>query len=281
MKKLLVALTLGLFITALQAQELPLYPKVKIKTNRGDIVLELDTARAPITIYNFLEYVKKGHYDGTIFHRVIPGFMVQGGGYAADYSEKPTTNPIPNESGNGLSNQPGTIAMARTNLPHTATSQFFINVADNNRLDPSPSRWDPGGHYDGTIFHRVKPGFMVQGGGYAADYSEKPTTNPIPNESGNGLSNQPGTIAMARTNLPHTATSQFFINVADNNRLDPSPSRWGYTVFGTVIEGMDVVDAIVAIPTGPGGPFPTDVPQTLVIIEKVTVMADKSASLQE
>ena len=191
MKKLIVALALGLFVTTLQPEEIPPYPKIKIKTNRGDIVLELDGTRAPITVYNFLEYVKSGQYDGTIFHRVIPGFMVQGGGYKTDYSEKPVGKAIPNESGNGLSNQPGTIAMARTNLPHSATSQFFINVAD-------------------------------------------------------------------------------------NNRLDPSPSRWGYTVFGTVIDGMDVVDAIVAIPTGPGGPFPTDAPQTMVIIEKVTVMSQKA-----
>jgi len=196
MKKLIVALTLGLFVPAMQAQELPLYPKVRIETNRGDIVVELDTARAPITVYNFLEYLKKDQYDDTIFHRVIPGFMIQGGGYLVDYSEKPVGKPIPNESGNGLSNQPGTIAMARTNLPHTATSQFFINLDD-------------------------------------------------------------------------------------NNRLDPSPSRWGYTVFGEVVEGMDVVEAIAAIPTGPGGPFPTDAPQSMVIIEKISLIAQRLGSSAE
>ncbi|MCH8930692.1 MAG: peptidylprolyl isomerase, partial [Proteobacteria bacterium] len=130
--------------------------------------------------------------------------------------------------------------------------------------------------YNNTIFHRLVPGFVIQGGGYDAEFSDKPSYETIVNESGNGLSNQPGTIAMARTNLPHTATAQFFINVSDNLKLDPKPSRWGYTVFGTVVEGMDIVEAIAAIPTGPGGPFPTDVPQSMVIIEKASVMLQRA-----
>lgn len=187
MKKAALAFIAMFSMSSLQAQDIPMYPKVLLETNKGNIVLELDGNRAPITVFNFVQYVRAGHYDGTIFHRVIPGFMAQGGGYDASYNEKPTGNPIPNESGNGLSNQVGTVAMARTGNPHTATAQFFINVAD-------------------------------------------------------------------------------------NSRLDPSPQRWGYAVFGRVIEGMDVVEAIVAIPTGPGGPFPTDAPQSVVLIEKASLV---------
>jgi cyclophilin family peptidyl-prolyl cis-trans isomerase len=111
-------------------------------------------------------------------------------------------------------------------------------------------------HYDGTIFHRVIAGFMVQGGGFDAKGVEKPTGAPIQNESRNGVSNERGTIAMARTSEPNSATAQFFINVVDNKRLDGNPANWGYTAFGKVIEGMDVVDAIAAVPGG-------DPPRTL------------------
>jgi len=110
-------------------------PKVRISTTMGDIVLELNSARAPKTVENFLNYVNKGFYDGTIFHRVISNFMVQGGGYTETFSKKPTESPIKNEANNGLSNSRGTIAMARTSDPHSATGQFFINVVDNNFLN--------------------------------------------------------------------------------------------------------------------------------------------------
>ena len=109
--------------------------KVKLATSMGDIVVELDAAKAPKTVANFLQYVKDGHYDGTVFHRVIDGFMIQGGGMTTSMSEKPTRAPIVLEAGNGLSNQRGTIAMARTMDPNSASSQFFINLADNARLD--------------------------------------------------------------------------------------------------------------------------------------------------
>ena len=109
--------------------------KVRLATSEGDIVLALDAEKAPKTTANFLQYVRDGHYNGLIFHRVINGFMVQGGGYKADMSEKPTRKPIVLEAGNGLSNVRGTIAMARTSDPNSATAQFFINVADNVRLD--------------------------------------------------------------------------------------------------------------------------------------------------
>lgn len=187
MNKTLLALIAFLAVPLASAQDIPMYPKILIETNRGDITLELDTRRAPITVINFIQYVQSGHYDGTIFHRVIPGFMIQGGGFTEDFEEKATGEPIPNESGNGLSNVTATVAMARTGNPHSATSQFFINVVD-------------------------------------------------------------------------------------NDRLDPSPQRWGYAVFGSVVGGMEVVQEIVSIPTGPGGPFPSDAPQTPVVIEKVSLV---------
>lgn len=129
---------------------------VRMKTSKGEIVVELFSDKAPATVRNFLAYVDKGFYDGTIFHRVIDGFMIQGGGYTADLQEKPTDPPITNEWGNGLTNQRGTIAMARTNDPHSATSQFFINVVDNPRLDQPIS-----GGMGYAVFGRVIAGMDV------------------------------------------------------------------------------------------------------------------------
>jgi cyclophilin family peptidyl-prolyl cis-trans isomerase len=127
-----------------------------------------------------------------------------------------------------------------------------------------------GGHYDGTIFHRVIPGFMAQGGGFEPDLTERPTRPPIKNESRNGLRNLRGTLAMARTSEPHSASSQFFINVKDNPFLDFGVARdgWGYAVFGEVVEGMDVVDKMVAVPTGTKGQY-QNVPLTPVLIQKM------------
>ena len=188
MRKALLASLLILGATArgetgLQSEP---YPHVEVRTNQGAFVLELDRQRAPLTVSSFLEYVQNGSYDGSIFHRVIPGFMVQGGG-----------------------------------------------------VDP--------------------------------EFRELPRNRVIPNESGNGLSNERGTIAMARIAAPHSASRQFFINLVDNTRLDPRPGGWGYAVFGRVVEGMDVLDKIAAIPTGSGGPFQSDVPQAPVIIESMIV----------
>lgn len=163
-------------------------PVVLMKTSKGDIKIELDAAKAPISSENFLKYVKDGSYNGTVFHRVIPGFMIQGGGYKADLSEKKTGAPIKNEATNGLKNTRGTLAMARTSDPHSATAQFFINLVDNAFLD----------HKD-------------------------------------------------------------------------TASNWGYAVFGKVIEGMDVVDAIAKVPTGNKG-MHQNVPTEPVTIESATVV---------
>lgn len=168
-------------------------PGVRLQTSQGIIVLELNQEKAPLSTSNFLTYVSEGFYEGTIFHRVIADFMIQGGGLDADFNQKETRAPIKNEADNGLSNQRGTIAMARTSDPHSATAQFFINTVDNDFLD-------------------------------------------------------------------HTA---------------PTARGWGYTVFGRVVEGMDVVDKIRALPTGAAGPFPADVPATPVIIEKVSLTENK------
>ena len=117
----------------------PAAPRVKFATSLGDIVVQLDAARAPKTVENFVQYVQDRHYDGTVFHRVINGFMIQGGGFTADMAQKPTRPPIPLEAANGLKNERYTIAMARTSNPHSATAQFFINVKDNASLDaPNP-----------------------------------------------------------------------------------------------------------------------------------------------
>jgi peptidyl-prolyl cis-trans isomerase A (cyclophilin A)/peptidyl-prolyl cis-trans isomerase B (cyclophilin B) len=172
-------------------------PKVEIDTTAGKIVVELYPEAAPATVANFLEYVKSGFYTGTQFHRVIPGFMIQGGGFTADFQQKPTRKPIVNE----------------------------------------------------------------------AEQSSKA-----------GLLNVPGTIAMARTSDPNSATSQFFINVNDNKPLNfrsPDPMGIGYTVFGKVVSGMDVVEKIAKTPTGAGGPFPKDVPAEKVVINSVRIVEAK------
>jgi cyclophilin family peptidyl-prolyl cis-trans isomerase len=136
------------------------------------------------------------------------------------------------------------------------------------------------GFYNGTIFHRVIKNFMIQGGGFTSDFQRQETHTPVENEANNGLKNVRGTIAMARTSDPHSATAQFFINVKNNTFLNytaPSGSGWGYAVFGKVIDGMDVVDKIRKTKTGRGGPFWKDVPQTPVIIETVSVSPSEKA----
>ncbi|MGA1696547.1 MAG: peptidyl-prolyl cis-trans isomerase [Opitutae bacterium] len=131
---------------------------VEMVTSKGVIQLELDAEKAPITVANFIEYVKSGHFEGTIFHRVIPGFVIQGGGMQSGMREKPTNAPIQNEADNGLKNLTGTICMARTNDPHSATSQFFINLKDNSFLDHTAK--DPQG-WGYAVFGKVTEGMDV------------------------------------------------------------------------------------------------------------------------
>lgn len=135
------------------------------------------------------------------------------------------------------------------------------------------------GFYNGLVFHRVIDRFMIQGGGHYSDLREKKADRPpIENEAGNGLKNDAGTLAMARTSNPHSATAQFFINVADNaflNFREASPAGFGYAVFGKVTQGMEVVMRIARSPTGPGGPFAKDVPQQPIVIESITLISDK------
>lgn len=131
---------------------------VILKTNYGDIVIELNNEKAPITCENFLKYVKSGHYNGTIFHRVIPGFMIQGGGFTPDMKQKPTLEPIQNEADNGLTNDRGTIAMARTMEPHSATAQFFINTVDNDFLNFKRKTQEEWGY---CVFGKVVKGLEI------------------------------------------------------------------------------------------------------------------------
>ena len=148
------------------------FPRVRVETTAGVFVVELDRGRAPLTVENFLQYVTDGYYEGTIFHRVISNFVVQGGGYTANLEPKATQPAIPNESGNGLTNERLTIAMARGNDPHTADSQFYINLADNVALDPKATRW---GY---AVFGRVITGFdIIDDIGHRATVSKASFTN--------------------------------------------------------------------------------------------------------
>ena len=186
MPRILIA-ALGLLLSA---GVLAADPQVELKTSAGVIVIELHPEKAPATVANFLQYVKDGHYDGTLIHRVIPGFMIQGGGFARDFQEKPTRKPVRNEAGNGLKNTVSTIAMARTPDPHSASAQFFINVADNAMLD-----------------------FRF-----------------------------------------------------------PTQEGFGYAVFGKVVKGMDVVNGITKVATGPGPAPHRDVPVKPVVIESARLI---------
>lgn len=214
------ALTVLLLSTALTPALANDTVRVKLATTAGDITLELYPAHAPKTVGNFVQYVKDKHYDGTIFHRVIDNFMVQGGGFDASYVQKKTRAPVLHEgrealSKGGLRNVVGTVAMARTNDPQSATAQFFINVKDNAFLDPiviPPGDPVPKFEYQGRVYE----------------------------------------------NTPRAT-------------LMSAPQLFGYTVFGKVIAGMDVVNKIKSAPTGAGGPFPTDVPKTPILITKATL----------
>ena len=196
-------------------------PKVKFVTSEGDFVVEVYPDKAPKTVENFLQYVRDKHYDGTIFHRVIEHFMVQGGGYDASYVEKRTRSPVVHEGRDALAkggqrNVVGTLAMARTNDPNSASSQFFINVKDNGFLDPA----------------LIPPG------------------DPVPRFEHQG---------------------RVYENTARANLVN-APQLFGYTVFGKVVSGMDVIQKMKSSPTGPGGPFPSDVPKTPLLINSATLV---------
>jgi peptidyl-prolyl cis-trans isomerase A (cyclophilin A) len=194
-------------------------PRVRFVTSDGEFVVELYPDKAPKTVENFLQYVRDKHYDGTIFHRVIESFMIQGGGFDAQYRQKPTRPAIAHEGREALArggplNINGTIAMARTSDPHSATAQFFINVKDNDFLNPTPiPAGDPVARfeYQGRVYENV------------------PRAN-----------------------------------------LLAAPQLFGYVAFGKVVSGLDVVSKIKSKPTGAGGPFPTDVPRTPVVIVSAT-----------
>ena len=174
------------------AQEIPAEasnPRVQVVTTLGSFVIELNTERAPFTVENFLEYVNEGHYEGTVFHRVIQGFLAQTGGYTENLQLKSAERSVVNEAGNGLSNMRGSVGLARANDPHSGTAQFYVNLADN--LD-----------------------------------------------------------------------------------LNPRPTRWGYAVFGTVVEGMEVVDEIGHRPTGGRGPFDRNVPVEDIVVQRVEVLTE-------
>lgn len=177
-----------------------------------------------------------------------------------------------------LSAQENAAAANPTAILHTSVGDITLELyADRAPISVENFiHYANGGFYDGTIFHRVISHFMIQGGGFTADMQQKPTDEPILNEASNGLSNTRGTIAMARTGHPHSATSQFFINVQDNQNLnytgDSSSRAWGYAVFGTVTAGMDVVDAIRLVETTTIPPY-ADVPKTPVLIERVEIVA--------
>jgi cyclophilin family peptidyl-prolyl cis-trans isomerase len=183
---ILLSFLLGAAMSSANAQTAN--PRVKLETSLGDITLQLDAEKAPKTVENFVQYVKDGHYDGVVFHRVIKGFMIQGGGYDEKMKERSTRASIQNEAKNGLKNVRGSIAMARTSAPHSASAQFFINHGDNSFLDY------------------------------------------------------------------------------------PGQDGWGYAVFGSVTEGLDVVEKIANTPTGNAAPFGRDVPVTAVVVRKATLL---------
>ncbi|HET9693675.1 MAG TPA: peptidylprolyl isomerase [Steroidobacteraceae bacterium] len=184
-------------------------------------------------------------------------------------------------AGDALAQDPGSAPAGPVRVRFETTKGPFTVELDAGRAPLSVAnflQYVRDGHYDGTIFHRVIGNFIVQGGGFLPTGTEKPTRPALANESGNGLSNRRGTVAMARTEQPHSATSQFYVNLADNLVLDPGPTRWGYAVIGRVVEGMDVIDRIASLATGRQGPFPEDAPLEPVLIESAKVVASGLAA---
>lgn len=170
--------------------------------------------------------------------------------------------------------EPGAVAVHPRVRVVTNAGSFVIEL-DQNRAPKTVEaflKYVESGFYAGTVFHRVVAGFIAQAGGYTKDLEPKTVTENIINESGNGLSNLRGTVALARSTDPHSATSQFYVNLADNIDLNPRPTRWGYAVFGKVVEGMEVADDIGHRPTAGGGPFERNVPVEAIVIERIDLL---------
>jgi cyclophilin family peptidyl-prolyl cis-trans isomerase len=168
-----------------------------------------------------------------------------------------------------------TAAAVHPRVRVVTTAGSFVIELDQNRAPRTVEaflKYVQSGFYSGLIFHRVVAGFIAQAGGYTKDLQPKPVTENIINESGNGLSNLRGTVALARTTEPHSGTSQFYVNLADNIDLNPRPTRWGYAVFGRITEGMEVVDDIGHRPTAGGGPFERHVPVEPIVIERIELL---------
>ncbi|MDJ0793974.1 MAG: peptidylprolyl isomerase [Woeseiaceae bacterium] len=164
MKNTLIALILALACSVgFAADKVPAHPHILVETTEGNFKLELDGKAAPLTVAHFLKLVDSGFYDGTVFHRLMPGFMAQGGGYTPGFKLKETSETIPNESGNGLQNERGTIAMARTGDPHSASTQFFINVVDNTNTNPETANLDPQKHSSRGRWGYAVFGFVFEG----------------------------------------------------------------------------------------------------------------------
>ena len=189
----LTALLLAVLVSTASHAEQP--TQVKVTTNLGEFVIEVNSERAPLTAANFLRYVREGFYSNTLFHRVVPNFVIQGGG-------------------------------------HDATSLQL-----------------------------------------------KPTHENVFNESGNGLQNKRGAVGLARAGPPHSGNAQFYVDLVDNSELDPVPTRWGYTVFGRIVQGMDVIDRIGETPTGATGPFKSDAPLKPVVIQKMEIISGAAAAI--
>jgi cyclophilin family peptidyl-prolyl cis-trans isomerase len=189
----LTALLLAVLVSTASHAEQP--TQVKVTTNLGEFVIEVNSERAPLTAANFLRYVREGFYSNTLFHRVVPNFVIQGGG-------------------------------------HDATTLQL-----------------------------------------------KPTHENIFNESGNGLQNKRGAVGLARAGPPHSGNAQFYVDLVDNSELDPVPTRWGYTVFGRIVQGMDVIDRIGETPTGATGPFKSDAPLKPVVIQKMEIISGAAAAI--
>jgi cyclophilin family peptidyl-prolyl cis-trans isomerase len=290
----------GLFLGLMALNVWADNPKVSIETSLGTIDIELFADKAPITVENFLAYVNDGFYSDTQFHRVIDGFMIQGGGYTRDFVKKPTNPAIQNEAYNGLKNQLGTVAMARTNNPHSATAQFFINVNNNSFLDFAISDYGPlntlrrsvigiQDKQSGRIATTDCRGLRITSSTLERAAQAKPSENngyeclmkAVLNDNEYTLDRELKSCLDQIEQLKQDgrmekdATCTDYVSQRHSN-LKLVNVNWGYAVFGQVVKGMDVVNKIKTVETGRGGPFPKDVPQELVIIKNIQLIPQET-----